>query len=58
MAKTMRRPVDKVERQQRLASKQKNHDQRPGRIRPEDWAEFQDENTVEEEYGSIEDSII
>lgn len=47
MAKTNRRPVDKVERQQRLASKQRN-DQRPGRIRPEDWAEFQDEAFAEE----------
>ena len=43
MAKTNRKPVDKLERQQRLANKQKNYDQRPGRIRPEDWAEFQAE---------------
>ena len=43
MAKTNRRPVDKLERQQRLASKQKNDDQHPGRVRLEDWAEFQAE---------------
>ncbi len=57
MAKTNRRPVDKLERQQRLAGKQKNHDQRPGRIRPEDWTEFH-ENTIEEEYGDPEDALL
>lgn len=51
MAKTMRRPVDKLERQQRLARKtHKYPEDRPGRIPPHQWEEFQDEDadTVED----------
>lgn len=56
MAKTMKRPVDKVERQQRLALKIKSHTQRGRLANTRDWAEFYNtDKEMETELDSTEE---